>query len=315
MAWHKQYDGLLLIDKPSGMSSHDVVQQVRRILGQREIGHTGTLDPLATGLLVLCLGKATKVSRFITEQTKTYLAEIRLGLKSSTYDQEGVDPDEQPAVIPELDSENLDSILNRIRGKSVQKVPAFSAVRINGQHLYELARCGVHVELPEREVEFFEIKLLEFSLPYIRLRVSCSKGTYIRTMANDIGEMIGCGGYLSNLRRTEVGAYSLKQAVDLKSLEQAVVNETIPLFVIPIETALPFPSITLSEEFSEYVHHGRTPQWQDVMAIEGGFQSGDTIVAKNPHGIALAVAVAGAASSDYGAIESKPVSSYLRVLV
>jgi tRNA pseudouridine55 synthase len=291
-----RYHGILLLDKPSGISSHTAVDRVRKIIGQRSIGHAGTLDPAAEGLLILCLGRATKVVRFLTADEKTYEATIKLGRESTTYDAEGVDFDSAARPVPDLDTAVLEAILDHFRGTTTQKVPAYSAVHVNGKRLYESARRGEEVEPPEREITISRLELLSFEEDSLSIRVTCSKGTYIRSLAHDIGSELGCGGYLSHLRRTSAGRHSLQDAVTLEQVAEIQQNDKLIDQLLPIEKALDFAAVTISDEFSRFVLHGRTPEPSDVVGIEGAFAPGDPIFVKDRAGSLLALGTAAFAS-------------------
>ena len=196
------YNGILLLNKRQNITSHQAVLEVREIIRQRRVGHTGTLDPKAQGLIVVCIGRATKIVQFVSDFDKTYEAEIFLGRTSSTYDSEGIIKDGMPKAAPNLSLFEFQNLLNEFIGRKIQKVPAHSAVRVNGNHLYEYARAGQEVELPVREIEIKSIKTINFEYPKLTFQVTCSKGTYIRSLASDIGERLECGAYLSNLNRT-----------------------------------------------------------------------------------------------------------------
>lgn len=205
---------IIFVDKPSGMSSFGAVARVRRILSEREghkvkVGHTGTLDPFATGLLILLAGKATKKAPELTKLDKVYEATIRLGATSSTGDPEGeiTIRDEKPDV----SREQIETILRDFIGEIEQRPPAFSAIKINGQRAYKLARAGGEVEMPTRKVQIFSIDILEYSAPYLKIRTHVGSGTYIRTLAEDIGEKLGCGAYCTELRRTKIADYDIAQ--------------------------------------------------------------------------------------------------------
>lgn len=208
---------ILLIDKPDQMSSFGVVARVRRILSEKagkkvKVGHTGTLDPFATGLLILLVGKGTKRSKEFLKLDKWYEATIRLGAKSTTGDPEG---EISVFDVPEPDFEEVKKAVQSFQGKIQQRVPNFSAVKINGQRAYKLAREGKEVEMPVREVEIFQIEILDYKWPELKIRCHVSSGTYIRTLGEDIGEKLGVFGYLTALRRTEVGKYKVSDAVKL----------------------------------------------------------------------------------------------------
>ena len=208
---------IIFVDKPSGMSSFGAVARVRRILTQREghkvkVGHTGTLDPFATGLLILLAGKATKKAPELTKKDKVYEATIRLGATSTTGDPEG-EITETGAAIPTR--EEIEAILPQFRGEIQQTPPAFSAIKINGQRAYKLARAGKDVEIPSRTVTIYELEIMSYEAPILKIRTHVSSGTYIRTLGEDIGAELGTGAYLTALRRTRTGDYDIKDATTL----------------------------------------------------------------------------------------------------
>ena len=186
-----RYNGILPVYKSVGITSHDLIDRLRGIVGQKRIGHTGTLDPQADGLMLICLGRATKLTQFFTEWDKGYRAKITFGQSSDTMDGAGIMSD--PAGVPALDRNQIETVLRRFTGKIIQKVPLYSAVKVGGRELHKYARAGVAVESPEREVEVYAIDLLNIELPSITIHVRCSKGTYIRVLADDIGRQVGCG--------------------------------------------------------------------------------------------------------------------------
>ena len=205
---------IIFVDKPSGMSSFGAVARVRRLLSEREghkvkVGHTGTLDPFATGLLILLAGKATKKAPELTKLDKVYEATIRLGATSSTGDPEGeiTITDKKP----EISCEKIIETLAQFVGEIEQTPPAFSAIKINGQRAYKLARAGKAVEMPKRKVTIYELELLEYTSPFLKIRTHVSSGTYIRTLAEDIGEALGCGAYTTELRRTKIADYDIAE--------------------------------------------------------------------------------------------------------
>lgn len=307
--------GILPVDKPARMSSHDVVQQVRRLTGQRRIGHTGTLDPLATGLLVLCLGRATKVARFVSDMDKTYQAEICLGRTSATYDAEGVDDSVPARDIPKLSKEDLAGLLLEYKGVIKQRVPAYSAVRVEGRRLYESARQGRQVETPERNVEIKDITLEDYRSPYLRITVTCSKGTYVRSLAHNIGERLGCGAYLSQLRRTSVGHLSVGEAVTVEQLADLVRTDGLSAQLMAVERVLRFAAMKVTGEFEPSVITGKEPRPADIAEAEGSFSSGDHVFLKSVAGTALAVGIAGVGSDRIRDInDNDRLFQYVRVL-
>ena len=203
---------IIFVDKPAGMSSFGAVARVRRLLSEREghrvkVGHTGTLDPFATGLLILLAGKATKRAPELTKLDKVYEATIRLGAKSSTGDPEGEIEitDEKPAI----SREQIEQILPQFIGEIEQVPPAFSAIKINGQRAYKLARAGKEVEMPKRKVQIFSMDIVEYDSPFLKIRTHVGSGTYIRTLAEDLGDALGCGAYTTELRRTNIADYDI----------------------------------------------------------------------------------------------------------
>ena len=307
------YQGLLLLDKPSGISSHDGVDRIRRIISQRSIGHAGTLDPAAEGLLVLLLGKATKIARFLTEQDKEYEAEIRLGLVSTTYDAEGVDPDAAARTVPDLDEAALEELLAGFRGTITQKVPPYSAVHVDGERLYRRSRRGENVETPARPVRSSALDLLAYDRDRLRLRLSCSKGTYVRSLAHDIGERLGCGGHLSFLRRTRSGKFDVTDALDFAAVEQLHQEGRLGDALRSIDQALDFASVTVKEQFRTLVAHGQRPTASDIDGVEGEFQRGDSVLLKDKHGTVLAIGTAALASTRLDRDQRNDVLTYNRV--
>jgi len=219
-------DGLLIINKPSGWTSFDVVAKIRNKLGVKKVGHTGTLDPMATGVLVLCLGKATKLAQEITGTDKEYTGEVTLGATSTTDDAEGKISQIKNYKLKITNSKEIQNVLKQFQGTIQQVPPIFSAKKIKGQRAYKLARKGEKVELKPVEITIHELELLDYKWPVIHVRVLCSKGTYIRSLARDIGKELGVGGYLSKLERTKVGKYTIDQSV---SIEEADKKQIIPV--------------------------------------------------------------------------------------
>ncbi len=308
------YNGILPYYKPLGITSHDVVNDIRKIIGQRQVGHTGTLDPRAEGLMLICLGNATKVARFLTGSNKTYYADICLGKSSKTFDGEAIDENEPSNPIPELTNNDLDELLNCFRGKIVQKVPLYSAVRVKGKKLYEFARQGKEVETPSREVEIFEISLLEYNEPNLKLKIKCQAGTYIRTIANDIGEKIGCGAYLSALKRTDIRNIHVDQALTYENVKEYHDSDKLHEKLFKPEQLLDFGAFIISDEFSQKVINGRDPLKEDILSLEGEFSSGDQVFLKDRQGNALAVGIAQISKSGFSSSDDNNLFNYLRVL-
>ena len=251
----RDIDGMLLLDKSPGMSSNGAVQRVKRLFQANKIGHTGSLDPIATGLLPLCLGEATKLSGFLLNTDKRYYVRVRLGRTTTTADIEGDTVDEKP--VPVFDESILDAILQRFRGETDQVPPMYSALKQGGQRLYDLARQGVEVPREPRRVSIYELCLLEFGADYLDLEVHCSKGTYIRSLAVDIGESLGCGGHVEQLRRLSVGKFDLGQAVPLSRLEALSDEERMSLLLPLSAIADELPLFNLPDELAFFLRRGQ----------------------------------------------------------
>ena len=209
-------NGLLLINKPVGMTSFDVIRRLRRVTGVRKIGHAGTLDPLASGLMLMLFGTACKQAQSLTKLDKRYVAEVRLGANSSTGDEEGA---KTPVSDRVPTSAELEMALGRLTGQITQTPPVYSAIKIGGQEAYKHARAGRSVEMPTRQVTVYENKLLRYEYPVLELEAKVSSGTYIRTLAEDLGGILGTGAYLDGLVRTEVGSYLLEEALVLDEVD------------------------------------------------------------------------------------------------
>ena len=232
----KDLEGVLLIDKPSGMTSHDVVDRVRRKLKMKRIGHAGTLDPLATGLLIILVGKATKLSQYLMSLDKVYEGTITLGVATNTYDAEG---EVMTTIsVPELTMDEVSKTLGSFMGDQYQTPPMFSAVKIDGQPLYKLARKGVEVEREPRFIRISKFEATRFESPEIDFTLNCTKGTYVRTLASDIGEKLDCGAHLSSLRRTASDRFHIKDSITLEAFREAD-RETISKVLIAKNDALP----------------------------------------------------------------------------
>ncbi|RQR25903.1 tRNA pseudouridine(55) synthase TruB [Burkholderia sp. Bp9143] len=247
-------DGVLLLDKPVGLSSNDALIRAKRLLLAKKAGHTGTLDPLASGLLPLCFGEATKFSQDLLEADKTYEATMRLGVRTTTGDAEG-DVLDTRAV--ECDRPAVEAALARFTGEIVQVPPMYSALKRDGKPLYEYARAGQTVEREGRNVTIHALDLLACELPDVTFRVTCSKGTYVRTLAEDIGEALGCGAHLTMLRRTGVGALTLEHAVTLDALSDAA-EAARDAWLQPVDALLStFPLVRLDEACAKRFLHGQ----------------------------------------------------------
>ena len=246
--------GILNIKKEPGFTSHDVVAKLRGIVHQKKIGHTGTLDPDATGVLPVCLGKATKLCDIIGDWDKTYEAVLLLGRESDTEDTSGQTLKEREVTVTE---EEIRDIILSFQGSYDQIPPMYSAKKVNGKKLYELAREGKTVERKPRPVHFYEIEILDISFPLVRFRVTCSKGTYIRTLCHDIGEKLGCGAAMESLLRTKVGRFTLDDAITLAQTEEAVQEGTIESKILGIEEILAeYPRVCCTKEGDRLLANG-----------------------------------------------------------
>jgi tRNA pseudouridine55 synthase len=250
--------GFLNINKPKGITSFKALIDLRKVLQTTKIGHIGTLDPLATGVLVVAVGEALKLIEFTNNFDKEYEAEITLGKTSTTYDAEGViikTSDKKPTV------KEIKECIEYFKGEILQIPPIFSAIKIKGKRAYELARKGTQVTLEPRKIIIKEIKIVSFKYPKIKLRIFCSKGTYIRSLAHDIGEKLNTGAYLSALKRTKVDNFSIKNSIDLNKLNNKNVNK----YIIPVEKILKmFPNITLNDTEYKKLNFGQTILREDV---------------------------------------------------
>jgi tRNA pseudouridine55 synthase len=219
-----EFDGVLLIDKPSTYTSHDVVNRVRHKLQQKRVGHAGTLDPMATGLLLMLVGKATRLSQYLTSSDKEYEGTLTLGSTTNSQDAEGEVMESRP-VPADLDRAKIEAVMQTFRGDQYQTPPMFSAIKVGGVPLYKMARKGEEIDREPRFIRVSSIELLSCELPLVSFRVQCSKGTYIRTIAHDIGEKLGCGAHLSALRRTACGALRLDKALTLEAFMALPMSE------------------------------------------------------------------------------------------
>lgn len=261
-------DGIINVYKEKGFTSHDVVAKLRGILRQKRIGHTGTLDPDAEGVLPVCLGKATKVCEYLTDQTKTYQAVVRLGITSDTQDLSGKVLNERPVDVTE--SEVREKALE-FEGEQMQTPPMYSALKVNGKKLYELAREGKEVERKPRKVHFHEIQVSEMELPRFMMKVTCSKGTYIRTLCHDLGEKLGCGGCMESLVRTRVGDFYLENSLTLSKIQELVQEHQIEEAVMPVEEVFSnFPKICCSASLDKRLYNGNPFSLKELKGADEG---------------------------------------------
>lgn len=248
-------DGVIVIRKEKGFTSHDVVAKLRGILHMKKIGHTGTLDPDAEGVLPVALGKATRLVDMITDKEKTYEAVMRLGVVTDTQDMSGTVLSQTTEL--SVTEEELCTVVSSFVGDYMQVPPMYSALKVNGKKLYELAREGKTVERKPRPVHFYEIEILDISFPLVHFRVICSKGTYIRTLCHDIGEKLGCGAAMESLLRTKVGRFTLDDAITLAQTEEAVQEGTIESKILGIEEILAeYPRVCCTKEGDRLLANG-----------------------------------------------------------
>jgi tRNA pseudouridine55 synthase len=270
-------DGILVVNKPRGITSHDVVSKVRRIAGQKRVGHAGTLDPLAMGVLLVCLGKATRVAEYLAGSDKTYRAVMRLGIETDTYDADGQIVATQPVSVSESE---LRAALNQFAGEVDQVPPMYSALKREGQPLYKLARKGIEVEREPRRVTIDAITLREFQLPDVTIDVRCSAGTYIRSLAHDVGAKLACGAHLIELTRLASGAFTIDEAVRLEDLSGLELTRLLR----PLDAALQnLPAITLDVDQARRVVMGQ------AIALDVGASPAEHYRVYNDGGVLLAI--------------------------
>ncbi|MBU3639529.1 tRNA pseudouridine(55) synthase TruB [Polynucleobacter sp. AP-RePozz3-80-G7] len=252
-------DGVVLLDKPAGMSSQGAVTAVKRAFNADKAGHTGTLDPMATGLLPICLGEATKYSQDLLEADKSYIARVKFGSRTDTGDAEGLTIEELPLPVfaneVELKSA-LDALLPKFSGPISQVPPMYSALKRDGKPLYEYARAGVELERTPRDITIHSIRWTDIAWPEATLEVSCSKGTYIRVLAEDIGNALGCGAHLVGLRRTEVGHLNLEQSFTIEAIQSSLQNSAD--YILPVDALLQtLPHLTVDEQQAKRLEMGQ----------------------------------------------------------
>ena len=248
--------GIVLLDKRQGISSNKALQEVKRLYNANKAGHTGSLDPLATGLLPVCLGEATKVSAYMLEDDKRYQTVIQLGIMTDTGDVDGVVIAEK--AIPDISQQKLSECLEHFVGEIGQVPPMYSALKLNGKKLYELAREGITVERKARKITIYAIEILSFSNGLLTLDVRCSKGTYIRTLAEDIGHYLGCGATVKELRRTEAGQFKISDARVIEQLHEIESDEALQSILVAVDKPLQFmPAIQVSQTEADLVQQGQ----------------------------------------------------------
>jgi tRNA pseudouridine55 synthase len=299
-------DGILNLDKPRGPTSHDVVARVRRLTGVRRVGHAGTLDPLATGVLLVCIGKATRVSEYLGAGQKVYRARVRLGITTDTYDAEGQVV--ASADLAQVSRAEVERALARFRGTIEQVPPMYSALKHEGQPLHRLARQGIEVERAPRRVEITRLELTRWEPPECTLEVTCSPGTYVRALAHDVGQALGCGAHLAGLVRLASGRFRLEDGVTLDAFTQAAEEGRWAALLHPIDAALvQFPALHLDADAARRLCSGQAvvalpqspPPCGGEAPAQGRAGQGGLARAYGPDGAFLALAVYDAAANTW----------------
>lgn len=260
-------NGVISILKPPGMTSHDVVSYIRKVTGFKKVGHTGTLDPGAAGVLPICLGKSTKIVDYIMSDRKTYICEVTLGNRTDTYDKYGKFLYEKNRSISDINLNDIIKALEAFKGEITQIPPAYSAIKIDGRRAYDLAREGKEVEIPKREVTIYNIRILDCELPRFMLEIECSKGTYIRSICNDIGESLKCGAYMSFLIRTKTGCFNIENSFILEQINKT----NIESYLIPPDKILDYKSVYIENKYYSQVMNGNEMKYYDKDLEENEF--------------------------------------------
>lgn len=265
-------DGILVMDKAFGITSFQMVQEVRKRLKVKKAGHAGTLDPLATGVLPICLGRATKIVQFIMAGHKVYQGTMLLGVATDTYDAAGKITERKP-LPPSLDLISLQKAAKEFTGRLLQPPPPFSAAKHKGKPLYKFARQGIMVQKESRPVQVFSFEILEMRLPEVDFRVHCSKGTYVRSLVNELGSNLGCGGHVKGLRRTRNGPFNIEQALKIETLDEILKSKGLSEVLIPIEKALAhIPAVEIDSDMATDLRNGRpilVNRLKELMELQG----------------------------------------------
>jgi len=258
-------DGILNINKATGMTSHDVVAKIRKLLKQKRVGHAGTLDPAASGVLPICVGQGTRVAEYLSESGKAYQAEIVLGVVTDTYDSQGtIVRTASLTVLGVNPMMNNEEALQQFIGPQMQMPPRYSAIKIQGRPAYKLARAGEEIPLQPRPITISKLEILQWRPPRLTLAIECSKGTYVRSLAYDLGELLGCGAHLGALLRTRSGPFTLSESITLEELELAIEAGTVQEYVHPADLALhQYPALMLDDAAVERVLHGNAFKYDD----------------------------------------------------
>lgn len=266
----RDIDGVFLLDKPQGMSSNDIMQKVKRVFQANKAGHTGALDPLATGMLPICLGEATKFSQFLLDADKRYQVTAKLGERTDTSDAEGQVVETREV---QVDVQDILAALPHFRGELMQVPTMFSALKHQGKPLYEYARAGITVEREARPITIFDLQFIAYDAPYLTLEVHCSKGTYIRTLVDDLGEYLGCGAHVTVLRRTAVANYPVDAMMDWNALQVLAAQQDLALLdqhLLPTDSAVSaLPALHLNQEQSKAIGFGQRVKFDNPTQLTG----------------------------------------------
>ena len=263
----RDIDGVFLLDKPQGMSSNDIMQKVKRLFQANKAGHSGALDPLATGMLPICLGEATKFSQFLLDADKRYVVTAKLGERTDTSDAEGQVVETRPVNV---ETSQILTALEQFRGDILQVPTMFSALKHNGKPLYEYARAGITVEREARPITIFELNFIKYQAPFLTLEVHCSKGTYIRTLVDDLGEVLGCGAHVTVLRRTAVADYPAEKMMTWDALQALAEQGDLDQHLLPIDTAVSkLPALKLNAEQSKGIGFGQRVKFANEAKLRG----------------------------------------------
>ncbi|HII3849291.1 TPA: tRNA pseudouridine(55) synthase TruB [Pasteurella multocida] len=266
----RDIDGVFLLDKPQGMSSNDIMQKVKRVFQANKAGHTGALDPLATGMLPICLGEATKFSQFLLDADKRYQVTAKLGERTDTSDAEGQVVETRDV---QVDVQDILAALPHFRGNLMQVPTMFSALKHQGKPLYEYARAGITVEREARPITIFDLQFIAYDAPYLTLEVHCSKGTYIRTLVDDLGEYLGCGAHVTALRRTAVANYPVEAMMDWDTLQVLAAQQDLALLdqhLLPTDSAVSaLPALHLNQEQSKAISFGQRVKFDNPTQLTG----------------------------------------------
>lgn len=255
-------EGIFNINKPAGRTSFSVVRQIRRLTGEKRVGHAGTLDPLATGVLPVCVGQATRLVEYMMDTVKTYLAAIELGTATDTYDAEGKVTGQKDTSAVTLDQ--VKNVLDMFCGSITQVPPVYSAVKYNGKSSYKLARMGVKVTPRQRTAKIYRIDIIDWQSPVVTVEIDCGKGTYIRSLANDLGRVLGCGAYLKNLSRLRSGIFDIKDSITIDKLEEAFTIGYWEQFLYPMDSVLVnFSAIIVGTENEKAINNGNSVLLED----------------------------------------------------